>query len=590
MQAFVDFCNPHDQQPALRCAFDAPQRILEAHTPDQVTPLFNEVEKLVQQGLWCVGYVRYEAAPAFDDALQVHDADGPLAWFGVYSRAHDWPASRPNVEADQTRVQWHSQIARAEFDVRMDQIHRAIAAGEFYQVNYTAPCLGDFSGDPHVLFERLRRAQPNGYNAFIDTGQEQILSVSPELFFDWHNGQLLTRPMKGTAPRGNTAAQDTANALALKNSPKERAENVMIVDLLRNDVSRVATPHSVSVPRLFDVQTLPTVLQMTSDVLAQTRTGTTLSEVFGALFPCGSVTGAPKVQAMQTIKSLEPAARGVYCGAIGVVRPGGHATFNVAIRTVALRGRQASCGIGSGITADATADAEWLEWQTKRSFLTRASQTFNLLETLRLEYGQFHLLDLHLARLKRAANHFAYPFNEAEIRLAISGLKDRLEGQSNQTANSSNLWRVRLQLDSHGQTHAEAFKQNGTPAPVFIALAATPFEANQSEFTRFKTTHRAHYEAAAPSDPGVFDTLLYNDKGELTEFTRGNVAVLLDGQWLTPALHCGLLDGVGRAQYLAEGRLKEAVITLDDLARAQDLAFINSLRGWVQARLVHSPT
>lgn len=588
MQALIDFCDPHGQQPALRCAFDVPQRTLIAHTLDQVKPLLEEVEKLSQQGLWCVGYVRYEAAPAFDAALQVHTPDGPLAWFGVYTQAHDWPASTPTAEKDQTQVLWHSQIAREEFDASMKRIHQSIAAGEFYQLNYTAPYLGDFSGDPDVLFERLHRAQPNGYSAFIDTRQEQILSVSPELFFDWHNGQLLTRPMKGTAPRGNTPAEDEANVKALQSSAKERAENVMIVDLLRNDASRIAQSHSVTVPRLFDVQILPTVLQMTSDVRAHTRVGTSLCDVFGALFPCGSVTGAPKVQAMQTIKSLEPAPRGVYCGAIGVVRPGGHATFNVAIRTVTLRGALATCGIGSGITADATADAEWQEWQTKRGFLLRASQAFKLLETMRLENGSFHLLDLHLARLKRAAHHFGYPFDEAAIRSALSRLRDTKSNELNPAGDRPGLWRVRLQLDEQGQAHAEAFQQNSTPAPVNIALSATYFEANQSEFTRFKTTQRAHYEAAAPSDPSVFDTLLYNAQGELTEFTRGNVAVLLDGQWLTPPLYCGLLDGVGRAQYLADGQLKEAVITLDDLTQAQDLAFINSLRGWIQARLVNA--
>jgi para-aminobenzoate synthetase/4-amino-4-deoxychorismate lyase len=586
MQALIDFCDPHGQQPPLRCAFDVPQGTLVAHTLDQVKPLLDGVEKLSAQGLWCLGYVRYEAAPAFDAALAVHAADGPLAWFGIYAQANDWPTSIPAADKEQTQVLWHGQIARAEFDASMERIHQSIAAGAFYQLNYTAPCLGDFSGDPHILFERLHRAQPNGYSVFIDTGLEQVLSVSPELFFDWHNGQLLTRPMKGTAPRGSTSAEDEANALALKHSPKERAENVMIVDLLRNDVSRIAQPHSVSVPRLFDVLTLPTVLQMTSDVLARTRAGTTLSDVFCALFPCGSVTGAPKVQAMQTITSLEPTPRGVYCGAIGVVRPGGHATFNVAIRTMTLHGKQATCGIGSGITADATADAEWQEWQTKRGFLTRASQAFNLLETLRLEHGQFHLLDLHLARLKRAARHFGYPFDEAAIRLALTRLQQDTTLNESAPNSDSSQWRVRLQLDEQGQAQAQGFKVNSTPAPVDIALAATYFEASQSEFTRFKTTHRAHYEAAAPSDPTVFDTLLYNIRGELTEFTRGNVAVLLDGQWLTPPLHCGLLDGVGRAQYLAEGRLQEAVVSLDDLPRAQDLAFINSLRGWVHARLV----
>ena len=586
MQALIDFCDPHGQQPALRCAFDEPQHTLVAHTLDQVQPLLDQVEQLAQQGLWCVGYLRYEAAPAFDATLAVHAAEGPLAWFGIYTQPLVWPTFKLTEDKDETKVQWHSQMARAEFDAGMAGIHQSIAAGQFYQLNYTAPCLGDFSGDPHLLFERLRRAQPIGYNAFIDTGHEHILSVSPELFFDWHNGQLLTRPMKGTAPRGNTSDEDEASALALQHSAKERAENVMIVDLLRNDVSRIAQPYSVTVPRLFDVLTLPTVMQMTSDVVARTRQGIRLREVFGALFPCGSVTGAPKVQAMHTIKSLEPRPRGVYCGAIGVVRPGGHATFNVAIRTVTLRGHRAICGIGSGITADATADAEWQEWQTKRGFLARASQAFNLLETLRLERGQFHLLDRHLARLKRAAHHFGYPFDEANIRLVLTDLQEGTTRKQSEHKGDAGPWRVRLQLNEQGEAHAELFELNSTPTLVNIALAATYFEASHSEFTRFKTTHRTHYDAAAPGDPSVYDTLLFNDQGELTEFTRGNVAVLMNGNWWTPPLHCGLLDGVGRAQCLAEGRLHEAVITLDDLTKAQSLAFINSLRGWVDARLV----
>ncbi|HSO46216.1 MAG TPA: aminodeoxychorismate synthase component I, partial [Rhodoferax sp.] len=537
------------------------------------------VDALAKQGVWCVGYVRYEAAPAFDAALKVHEPDGPLAWFGVYAQALPWPAETPD-EDDATRVQWQSGLSRADFDAAMDRMHQAIAAGDLYQVNYTAPLPGAFSGDAHTLCRRLHRAQPQGYAAFIDSGFEQVLSVSPELFFDWQNGQaiqggqLLTRPMKGTAPRGSSAGEDATLAAALVASPKERAENVMIVDLLRNDVSRIAQPHSVKVPHLFTVQTLPTVLQMVSDVTAVTRPGTSLCEVFSALFPCGSVTGAPKVQAMRMIASLEPEPRGIYCGAIGVVRPGGHATFNVAIRTVTLRGKSATCGIGSGITADATAEAEWQEWRIKRGFLDRASESFKLLETLRLENGSFHNLEAHLARLERAAAHFAYPLNEPHIRRVLSAL-----------ITDKSAWRVRLLLDDKGHAQAQPFALPPSPAPVTLQLASRPFNEAHSEFTRFKTTHRAHYEAFASTDPDVFDTLLYNEAGELTECTRGNIALLLDGRWVTPPLRCGLLDGIGREMALKEGRLLEAVVRVDDLPRVQALAFINSLRGWLDARL-----
>jgi len=602
MQVLIDFCDPNGTDTALRCAFDTPLQTLVAHAPDQVKPLLDKVNAFSQQGFWCVGYLRYEAAPAFDAALSVHAADGPLAWFGVYAQALPWPDE--GMEGDTAGcVHWHSALSRPEFDAHMAGIHQAIAAGEYYQVNYTAPLTGEFTGSALALFKRLHRAQPNAYAACIDTGFEQVLSVSPELFFDWQCGQpgesgrLLTRPMKGTAPRGHSPAEDEALASALLASPKERAENVMIVDLLRNDVSRIAEPFSVKVPALFKVQTLPTVFQMVSDVTARTRPGTTLTDVFGALFPCGSITGAPKVQAMRAIRDLEPAPRGIYCGAIGVVRPGGHATFNVAIRTVTLRDHQATCGIGSGITFDATAEAEWQEWQHKRGFLNRASEAFELLETLRLENGAYVNLRAHLARISKAARHFGYVFDETLMRRALDTLATdalaedvsgsrRADSQADASATPTTAWRVRLLLNAHGQPHLEKFILNSAPAFVNIALAAIPFEASKSEFTRFKTTWRVHYEAFTPTNPNVFDTLLYNAQGELTECTRGNIALLLDGRWVTPPLHCGLLDGVGREMYLANGRLSEAVVRVDDLPRVQALAFVNSLRGWLDARLV----
>jgi para-aminobenzoate synthetase/4-amino-4-deoxychorismate lyase len=403
-----------------------------------------------------------------------------------------------------------------------------------------------------------------------------VLSVSPELFFDWCDDRILVRPMKGTAPRGVDAAEDEQLREFLRSSPKERSENVMIVDLLRNDLSRLATPFSVKTPRLFHVETLPTVLQMVSDVTAQTREGCTLTDVFAALFPCGSVTGAPKVRAMQMIKALEPQARGVYCGAIGVVRPGGHATFNVAIRTVTLQGDQARCGIGSGITFDATKDDEWQEWRHKRGFLERASQAFDLLETLRLQDGRLQHLPEHLARLAAAAEHFAYSFDEAAIQQALSELCN---------SHATGLWRVRLLLSQRGQVQVQAFALQAQILPVRLQLADRAFEAAQSEFVRFKTTQRSHYEAFAPSQADCFDTLLWNRHGELTECTRGNIALFMDGRWVTPPLHCGLLGGVARAILLREGRLLEAVITRADLPLVQALAFVNSLRGWLDATL-----
>lgn len=576
MQTLIDFTDTGGQGGAapLRCAFGAPRQTLVAHSPAQVRPLLEAVQALARQGHWCVGYLRYEAAAAFDPALAVHEADGPLAWFGVHDALQAWP----ELDADGTALaQWHEGLSRAAFDQGMADIHRAIADGELYQLNYTAQLHGELQGAPRDLFMALRRAQPGGYAAFIDTGDEQVLSVSPELFFDWDGERILARPMKGTAPRGATPADDAALAAQLRASAKERAENVMIVDLIRNDLSRVAQPFSVRVPHLFRLEALPSVWQMTSDVEARTRPGTTLADVFAALFPCGSITGAPKVRAMRMIRALESGPRGVYCGAVGVVRPGGAATFNVAIRTVTVQRGAARCGIGSGITADATAEGEWQEWRHKRAFLERASQPFELLETLALQDGALRDEPEHLARLARAAAHFGYPLDAAQIEASLRQLAD---------AHRQGLWRVRLRLDARGQAQAEAHAMTAASAPVRLALAPTAFEAADSEFVRFKTTRRAHYDAVAPSVPGVFDTLLWNRHGELTECTRGNVAVRLDGRWVTPPLRCGLLDGIGRARCLREGRLVEAVVRVEDLPRASGLAFVNSLRGWLDAVLV----
>ena len=590
VSARIDFSDPDNPGgPRLRCAFGTPRQTLVAHGLEQVRPVLDAVQAAAAQGFWCVGYLRYEAAPAFDAALAAHAAEGPLAWFAVYDEALPWSEENPQAEV---RLQWKEMLCRPAFDAALNDIQRAIAGGELYQVNYTATMSGFLSASSSgtlqdeagadaalALFSALRRAQPGGYAAYLDTGDEQVLSVSPELFFDWRAGRILTRPMKGTAPRGATPAEDAARAWELHASAKERAENVMIVDLLRNDLSRIAEPFSVRVPRLFQTEALPTVWQMTSDVEARTRVGTTLADVFAALFPCGSVTGAPKVRAMQMIRALEPEARGVYCGALGVVRPGEQgirATFNVPIRTVTLQGDAVRCGIGSGITSGARVDAEWREWRHKRAFVERASRPFDLLETLPLEDGVLRDAPAHLARMAAAAAHFGYPWQPQPVDQCLQQLAQ---------AHPQGMWRVRLLLDARGRAQAEAYPLPASPKRVRLQLADRAIDEALGEFVRFKTTRRAHYDAFTPTQPGVFDTLLWNTEGEITECIRGNLALLLDGSWVTPPLRCGLLDGIGRANALRAGRLTETVVRLDDLPRVQALAFVNSLRGWIAADL-----
>ena len=598
----IDFADPHDRTaPRLRQHFAAPRQLLIATQLSEVRPVLAAVQAAAAQGAWCIGTVAYEAASAFDSALRTHPAAGPLAWFAVYGAPQPEWMDSADTTTNAPTLHWHRLPERATFDAALSHIQQAIAAGEYYQVNYTAqtqasvegggPEATDVAGTARALFAALQRAQPGGYAALLDMGERQLLSVSPELFFDWRGGTLLTRPMKGTAPRGTTPEQDAAQAAALRTSPKERAENVMVVDLLRNDLSRIALPHSVQVPVLFHTEALPAVWQMTSDVQARTRPGTQLAEVFAALFPCGSVTGAPKVRAMQAIAQLEAEPRGIYCGALGVVRPDEQAgagairaTFNVPIRTLVLQGAQVRCGIGSGITSGAEADAEWREWQHKRAFAVRASAPFDLLETLALTDGEYRHLVEHAERLKRAAVHFNYPF---ETRAVLMCLRDVLR------LHPQGAWRVRLLLNAAGQPRAEAFALQPTAEPVRLQLAMRPFTQAHSEFVRHKTTRRTHYAAFAPNPsdaPGIFDTVLWNEAGEITESTFGNIALLLDGQWVTPPLHCGLLPGVGRAVLLEQGQLQEAVVRLADLPRVQGWAFINSLRGWLAAEIVEVAT
>ncbi|MDD2713940.1 MAG: chorismate-binding protein, partial [Simplicispira sp.] len=554
MSARIDFADPHSSAaPRLRRSFGAPRQVLIAAQPGEVRAVLDAVQSAAEQGAWCVGVLRYEAASAFDAALQTHPADGPLAWFAVYDAPQPWPdaacadAASADVPAasspapghvasapvappeDAPTLRWQPLPERSHFNRVIAQLQQSIAQGEFYQVNYTATLQADVQGGgaqaAPALFAALQRAQPGGYAALLDMGDSQVLSVSPELFFDWQSGApgesgyILTRPMKGTAPRGATPAQDAAHAAALRASPKERAENVMVVDLLRNDLSRIAQPHSVQVPVLFHTEALPAVWQMTSDVQARTRPDTQLADVFAALFPCGSITGAPKVRAMQAIAQRESGPRGVYCGALGVVRPDDkagpgaiHATFNVPIRTVVLQGGQARCGIGSGITAGSEASAEWQEWQHKSAFVRRASQPFDLLETLALDAGRLRHRSEHLARLQAAVAHFGYPWPAQQIAQHLHALaQEHPEG----------LWRVRLLLGAAGAVRAQAFALHATPEPVRLQLAERPLQEAHGEFVRFKTTHRTHYEAFEPTHSGVFDTLLWNEEGEITECTRG---------------------------------------------------------------------
>ena len=573
MKARIDF--PDGDGGRLALAFSQPRLVLTAACAAQVPAVIDAAEAAARDGAWVVGSVAYEAAAAFDGALPVgvKDPERPLAVLAVYDNPD--PPAAAGMQSDFTCSPWLPAMDENLVRAKIDTIRRGIADGDYYQVNLTAPMVDGFTGDPAALYESLRRSQPGGYCAFLDQGDTQVLSASPELFFDWRpDGTLTTRPMKGTAPRCGDDAADQVAAAQLLASEKERAENLMITDLLRNDLARVALTGSVRVPRLFEIEALPTAWQMTSTVQCRTRPHTGLADIFAALFPCGSVTGAPKAAAMAAIAELEDRPRGVYCGAIGLLRPGGHASFSVAIRTVVVGAGRAECGVGSGITYDSDGGGEYAEWLVKRRFLLRASAPFKLLETLRLEAGRYPLLLRHRARLMASAAHFGFAVDEARVLEALQAVA------AEQTAGS---WRVRLLVDREGRCTTEKHALEANPTRIEAALAETPVDAGD-EFLRHKTTQRNAYRRHAPP-AGLFDTLLWNTDGDITEFTRGNVVVELDGRRVTPPLACGLLPGVLRAELLAKGEIVEQPVSREALRRATGLWFINGLRGWIPVHL-----
>ncbi|MEM1043302.1 MAG: aminodeoxychorismate synthase component I [Bacteroidota bacterium] len=554
--------------------FTRPERVLTASRLSEIPGLLGELDRVAAAGRVAVGYLAYEAGYAFETIAALKPHAGLLAWFGVY-RAPE-RLSEEDLEALLSQAGAHRltetqfAIDRATYRDRIEHIRHHIREGDVYQINFTAPFRFGVEGDPVGLYRALRERQRVGFGALLRAGDDWVLSRSPELFFRREGERVATRPMKGTVRRGATARLDEAQAGWLTADEKNRAENLMIVDLLRNDLAVVAEPGSVTVPALFEAERYDTLWQMTSTVEAKLRPSTGTADLVRALFPCGSVTGAPKIRAMQLIHELEAAPRGVYCGAIGLVAPG-RAVFNVPIRTLALRGGQGTMGIGSGVVWDSDPEAEYDECLLKARFLTEPRADFALLETVRWE-GGYALLDLHLGRLRRAAAYFGYPFDETTLRARLASLAFETEAPH----------RVRLTLDRHGCTEAEATPLAEVPLVLRRAVVYPEPADSTDPFLRHKTTHRGFYDRAlAWAEPRGFDeAMLVNERGELTEGTRTNLFVREGGRLWTPPLASGGLDGVYRAHRLAtDPEAGERVLRPADLVRADAVYLANALRG-----------
>jgi para-aminobenzoate synthetase/4-amino-4-deoxychorismate lyase len=577
--------------------FREPVRVVTAECLDDVLPALREVESLVNtRGLWAAGFISYEAAPAFDSALRVRQMEGfPLLWFGVYDSPSppaplplgegNWPRNgkgppplpsgeRAGVRGESMPREWHPSINRECYESALARIKDYIARGHTYQVNYTLRLRAPFTDDAYALFEALVRAQPVEYAAYVDIGPFAVCSVSPELFFRLDGRRITARPMKGTAPRGRFTAEDRAQAERLRHSEKNRAENVMIVDMLRNDLGRIAEIGSVRAPGLFEIERYPTVWQMTSTVAAETEAS--LAEIMTALFPCASITGAPKARTMQIIAELEAAPRRVYTGCIGFIAPRRQAQFNVAIRTVLVdRSRgEAEYGVGGGIVWDSDADDEYAECQHKARVLTEPRPEFSLLESLRWSPDEgYFLLEHHLRRLCDSADYFDVPVDTACVKAELEQLARSLPPGPH---------KVRLLVARDGAITVEAAPLTLSPAPVRLALAPTPINSGD-KYLFHKTTHRPMYDALLKSHPDADDVILWNERGEVTETCHANIVVQLGGELVTPPVECGLLAGTYRAWLLEQGKIRERAVTLDDLSRAQAVYRVNSVRGWQAA-------
>lgn len=578
--------------------YRAPRETVVAMRGEDVAPALERIETLRREGLHLAGYLTYEAGLALEPRLAPLSrkaGNAPLLWFGAFDRFEELPADDLaawlKAEADTERPTigpLEPQVDIPGYEQAFATIHGAIEAGDIYQANLTFPLAGPWSGDPLALYAALRPRAAAGYGAVIHDGARWHLSFSPELFFALSGREVEVRPMKGTRPRGRDAAEDARFSAELAASEKDRAENLMILDLMRNDLSRVAEAGSVRVENPFAVESYPTVHQMVSTVRARLPEGRGAVDLLRALFPCGSITGAPKIRAMELIAEVETAPRGLYCGSIGYLEPTGDAAFNVAIRTLRLeRDGRAVLGVGSAVVADSQALPEWRECLVKGGFVRESAvrapedavspASFDLIETMRFtpEEG-IALLELHLERIGASAVALGFGFDRHAVRNAIQALCFESDAVS----------KLRLVVGRTGAFSLElAELPSALPEPAIVAVLRLPVDSSDWRLTH-KTTDRSFYDKGleVAQANGANEAIMLRDDGLVTEGCFTNIFVERDGRLLTPPANLGLLPGVLRRSLIDTGRAVEAELTLDDLAGGFLIG--NALRGLMPAKLL----
>jgi para-aminobenzoate synthetase/4-amino-4-deoxychorismate lyase len=581
--ALVNSVLLHDPAKSRWLLFRDPVQVHIARSPSEVRPILLQVEREVKENQWyAAGFISYEAAPAFDAAFETRpETEFPLAWFGVYREVLSLDAL-PACTSCGEEIAWRSELEQGEYERVVRQIREWIRTGETYQANYTFRLRAGYQGHPWDLFNRLVQAQGAHYSAFIQLERWAVCSASPELFFQTDGGTLLCRPMKGTRSRGLWSDDDQANAAALAGSEKERAENIMIVDMVRNDLGRVAETGSVVVPRLFHVEQYPTLWQMTSDVNCRTKAG--LTEILGALFPPASITGAPKVRTMTLLSQVERSPRRIYTGSIGYLGPDGNAQFNVAIRTVLVDKSTgtAEYGTGSGIVWDSDPDKERRECEVKSRVLEGPAGTgdFGLIETMLWKPGEGLVLgEEHWQRLTASARYFGWRVALPEILRQWRAFEKTLPPMPQ---------RVRAVLTPDARISFTARIPQTLPPAYRVRLSKGPV-SSANPLLYHKTTRRAIYETAKAEAEGCEDALLWNENGEVTEATIANLFLETEEGLITPPLSCGVLPGVCRSSLLKAGGAKEKVIRVGDLGQDSRIWLGNSVQGLWRACLLPGP-
>ncbi|HDY88620.1 MAG TPA: aminodeoxychorismate synthase component I [bacterium] len=592
--------NRIDSQNFRSFAFLDPVCIVETSEISEIENVLAEIESFVNRDYYAAGYITYEAGYAFEtkltDLISKVNFSHPLIWFGIFKNPYIFDirnTGKDELKSEEFHRSCHDMLpyeitgidlnmSENEYKNSVERIKNYIGSGDTYQINYTWNINFSFKGSPLALYYDLKKKQEVSYSAIIKHGDTYIVSLSPELFFRRTGNRIISRPMKGTLKRGYTLADDKKNSDTLHKSEKNRAENVMIVDLLRNDIGRISETGSVKVNKLFEVEKYETLFQMTSTIEGDLEAGTTYSDIFKKIFPCGSVTGAPKIRSMEIIHELEKDTRGVYTGAIGYISPHEEAVFNVAIRTPVIKNNKGEMGIGSGIVWDSTPDDEYKECCLKMNFFSKSIEEFKLLETLLYHKGTYRLLKQHVQRMQDSAHYFDFRFDAEELATYLKKYAEQFTDNCN--------YRVRVLCDRSGTFHAEN-SQIGSSIKTQNAHVAFSGKTMDSRnvLLYHKTTHRTVYNEMYKKalEKGLADVIFINEKGEVTEGCISNIFIKKNKELITPPVKCGILNGLMRQYIIKKAKnVREDILTQDDIRKADSLYICNSVRGITRIKLL----